>query len=212
MTEKTLTEHFGSPHLAAWLDWFNPPANWRLQDSRLVIEPDAKTDFWQKTHYGFSADNGHFLFARIHGDFILSTRVHFHPSHQYDQAGLMVRFSSQCWLKTSVEYEPVGPSKLGAVVTNQGYSDWSTQDFPTGNGELELRIRREGDDFLVEYRQPGRPGSQEEPLWTQIRLAHLEAGSQGVIQAGLYACSPTAIGYQAEFDFLIIQPGRIENQ
>lgn len=208
MAKKTLTENFAESNISSWLSWFNPPTNWRLQDSRLVIEPDPKTDFWQKTHYDFSADNGHFLFAEVPGDFILSTSVHFVPANQYDQAGLMVRVSSQSWIKTSVEYEPAGPSKLGAVVTNRGYSDWSTQDFPTGDNELELRLRREGHDFFVEYRQPGEQG---ETGWTQIRLAHLESSSSEPIQAGLYACSPTDAGFCAEFDFLTIQPGRIDN-
>lgn len=45
------------------------------------------------------------------------------------EAGLMVRFSKDTWLKTSVEYIPDDNSKLGVVVTKNGYSDWSSQDF-----------------------------------------------------------------------------------
>jgi regulation of enolase protein 1 (concanavalin A-like superfamily) len=96
----------------------------------------------QKTHYGFGADNGHLLFKELTGDFVMTTQVRFHPVHPYDQAGLMVRVSPSCWLKTSVEYEPDSPSRLGAVVTNHAYSDWSTQDFPASGGVLGLRIHR----------------------------------------------------------------------
>ncbi len=53
----------------------------------------------------------------------------------------MVRFSKDCWLKTSIEYEPNGMCKLGAVVTNQGYSDWSTQGYKTGPSDKYFRIR-----------------------------------------------------------------------
>lgn len=74
------------------------------------------------------ADSGHALQAEIDSDLEMTTEVRFEPIHQYDQAGLLVRFSPSCWLKTSVEYEPDGPSRLGVVVTNRGYSDSSTQD------------------------------------------------------------------------------------
>ncbi|HXV43877.1 MAG TPA: DUF1349 domain-containing protein, partial [Anaerolineae bacterium] len=147
MIELFLHETFEQPTLDPRLMWYCPPAKWSINPaaSVLAVEPEAKTDYWQKTHYGFEADSGHFLFAEVDGDLILTTQVSFRPAHQYDQAGLMVRISPQCWLKTSVEYEPDGPARLGAVVTNFGYSDWSTQNF-TGN-KVSLRIRREGSDY-----------------------------------------------------------------
>ena len=37
------------------------------------------------------------------GDFALTAHVRVRPVHQYDQAGVMVRVSSSCWLKASVE-------------------------------------------------------------------------------------------------------------
>ncbi|WP_251028015.1 DUF1349 domain-containing protein [Bacillus sp. ISL-77] len=64
------------------------------------------------------ADNGHFLYYEVNGDFRLTTKVKSKPQNRYDQAGLMVRLSSDTWLKTSVEYIPDGNSKLGVVVTN----------------------------------------------------------------------------------------------
>ena len=66
-----------------------------------VVEPAGGTDFWQRTHYGFQADSGHFLYLEAAGDWDLSTEVRFAPAHQYDQAGLLVRLSPECWLKTS---------------------------------------------------------------------------------------------------------------
>ena len=153
MKQAGLQEDFDGQRPDARLAWFSPPARWSLHDSRLIIYPEAQTDYWQRTHYGFSADNGHFLGLPLTGDFLLSTRVRSLPAHQYDQAGLMVRYSPDCWLKTSVEFEPDGPSRLGAVVTVAGYSDWSTQDFESFPEAVELRIRKRGEDFIVEYRR-----------------------------------------------------------
>ena len=166
----------------------------------LVVEPDAQTDFWQQTHYGFRPDNGHFLYALAPGDFVMTTQVQFRPVHQYDQAGLMVRVSPDCWLKTSVEFEPHGASRLGAVVTNGGWSDWSTQDWPGGRNSIRFRVRRSGADYIIEQ-------AWAVSGWTQIRMAHLaeDPGDQPVA-AGVYACSPTAAGFLAEFSFLTIAP------
>jgi regulation of enolase protein 1 (concanavalin A-like superfamily) len=110
----------------------------------------------------------------------------------------MVRVSPACWLKTSVEYEPHGPSRLGAVVTNGAWSDWSTQSFPSGLGAVWLRIHRQGDDYLVESSGDGR-------AWEQIRLAHLHEGHGQAVACGLYACSPKGAGFVAEFSDLTIQ-------
>lgn len=193
---------FAGPGLPPEFRWHCEPRRWSIEGGRLRIEPDAPTDFWQRTHYGFQADNGHFLYRQADGDFVLTVRVVFHPAHQYDQAGLMVRVSADCWLKSSVEFEPSGPSRLGAVVTNHGYSDWSTQDFPPGVGELWLRVRREMDDYLVE-------ASSDAEQWSQLRLAHLHGGRGMPVACGLYACSPKASGFACQFADFSLAAGRL---
>jgi regulation of enolase protein 1 (concanavalin A-like superfamily) len=183
------------------LQWRSEPAKWSITEGRLAIAPDAPTDFWSKTHYGFEADNGHFLFANITGDFLLSVDVFMTPRHQYDQAGLMVRLSKSCWLKTSVEFEPGQMNRLGAVVTNAGYSDWSTQDIPRDVNRFRLRVHREAGDYLID-------ASLDNATWTQLRMAHLhEDGNPEVpVECGVYACSPKSAGFIAEFEnFAIAQ-------
>ena len=181
------------------LKWRCEPANWSITEGRLVIAPDAPTDFWSKTHYGFEADNGHFLFARITGDFLLSVEVLMTPRHQYDQAGLMVRLSKSCWLKTSLEFEPGQMNRLGAVVTNAGYSDWSTQDIPRDLNRFRLRVHREAGDYLID-------ASLDNATWTQLRLAHLheDANPEVPVECGVYACSPKSAGFIAEFEKFVI--------
>jgi uncharacterized protein len=193
-----LNERFKGPALDARLKWLNPPPVWSLESAGLVVRPAAETDFWQRTHYGFRADNGHFLYLEVAGNFSLTTKVRFHPVHLYDQAGLMVRVGPSCWIKTSVEFESKGPSKLGAVVTNHGYSDWSLQEFPRGRKQVHLRIRREARDFLIEWRRAVRSN------WELLRVAHLHQGADKPIQCGLYACSPKGSEFRAEFEFLRI--------
>jgi uncharacterized protein len=195
-----LDERFTRSDLDPRLGWLNPPARWRVEPvpGRLVVEPDGETDFWRRTHYGFSADNGHFLFVEVSGDFTALTHVAFQPANQYDQAGLMVRVSGDCWLKTSVEYESEGPSRLGAVVTNGGFSDWSVQDFPHHAGEVWLRVTRRGCDMEIEFRPTaGVP-------WKLMRIAHLDVPGRDTLQCGLYACSPKGAGFRAAFHRFLI--------
>jgi regulation of enolase protein 1 (concanavalin A-like superfamily) len=203
MSEPLLSEDFRRPALDPRLQWLIPPRCWRLDPSLpgLRIEPEAGTDFWQRTHYGFSADNGHFLGMELESgsDFVLSTQVRFHPVHQYDQAGLMIRADEACWVKASVEHEPGQTPRLGAVVTNAGYSDWSLQDYPFQENALGLRMNKRGADILVEF----SPSSGER--WSLMRVARLHLPPQRRIRAGLYACSPKGAGFRAEFTELNIR-------
>lgn len=202
MTDSPFHERFDRPGLNPALRWRCEPARWGVDPSKpcLWVEPDAGTDFWRKTHYGFEADNGHFLSARAAGDFVLTTRVALRPVNQYDQAGLMVRVSPTCWLKASVEYQPDGPGLLGAVVTNAGWSDWSTQEIPRETADVWFRVRMEGEDCLVDASLDGRG-------WRQIRVAHLlERPGAPAVDCGLYACSPKGAGFRAEFHYLDFTP------
>ena len=196
----TFDVDFAAPLLDPRLTWHAPPPRWETGSSGLLLATAAGTDFWQGTHYGFRVDNGHALLAAVSGDFVLTTQVRTHPRHQYDQAGLMVRLGPDCWLKTSVEFEPGEPSRLGAVVTNHGWSDWSTQDIEAERGrEVAFRITRRGADYLVEAAPAGAH-------WSQIRLARLHDDRGGEVRAGLYACSPKDAGFEAAFTHLTMAP------
>jgi regulation of enolase protein 1 (concanavalin A-like superfamily) len=61
----------------------------------LTIEPQAATDFWQRTHYGFRADNGHFLWTAAAQPFQMTVAVIMSPRHQYDQGGLIAGLLAQ---------------------------------------------------------------------------------------------------------------------
>jgi len=186
-------ESFAGPVIDSRLVWLNPPPVAHAGPEGLCVETAAHTDLWQGTHYGFRVDNAHALLAEIAGDFQLETWVEFHPRHQYDQAGLLVRLSSDCWLKTSIEFEPDGPSRLGSVVTNGGWSDWATQDVPATLRRAHYRVTRRNGDYLVEF-------ETATDTWTQLRVAHLhDDNGQSRVYAGLYACSPKEAGFRAIF-------------
>lgn len=183
--------------LAEWR-WHCEPARWEFTSPGLRLWPDANTDFWQRTHYGFQADNGHFFHTEAPAAFTLTAHILTRPVHQYDQAGLMVRLSPECWLKTSVEHEPEGASWLGAVVTNEGYSDWSTQPVTGHSQSYHLRIRGDGGCYIVSWSPDGA-------VWTQLRVATLRQSGTPV-RCGVYACCPKDSGLAAEFQNIQLQP------
>lgn len=197
---------FDTPGLPDRLRWRCEAPRWRVDTERrrLLLETAGSTDFWQRTHYGFEVDNGHFLGLKASGDFVLTARISVQPKHQYDQAGLMLRISPTCWLKTSIEHEPDEPDRLGAVVTNSGYSDWSTRPLKEPLESMWFRLRAEAEDCIVD-------ASFDGDEWHQIRMAHLlERSAVTQVECGLYACSPKAAGFEAAFHFLHFEPGRLK--
>lgn len=185
---------FRTETLDARLNWYNAPSQFSIAGGQLIVRPDAETDFWQKTYYGFTPDNGHFLYLELSGDFDMDTHAHFSFANAYDQAGLMVRSDTEHWLKTSVEYQLEGPSSLGAVLTDV-HSDWSITDFV--GTHVYFRVRRVGDVLGVYHSMDGQD-------WRLARMGTL--AMPDLVKAGLYACSPKGAGFEARFDYLQISP------
>ena len=192
-------EQFLGSSLPADFYWFHEPSHYRLGNG-LEIFTDEKTDFWQRTHYGFQRDDGHCLLTKQSGDFSLTTRVEFAPLEKYDQCGLIVRLDSQNWIKVSTEYESEQVSRLGSVVTNLGYSDWATQDVPTDRLEMRYRISRRGPEFLLENSPDGK-------TWLQMRITHLHQPAEQY-EIGVYACSPIGKDFHCCFKSLEIAENR----
>ena len=195
-------EEFRGPDFDPELKWYNRPPEYSLAGGLssdvlaegLSIRPAKNTDFWQKTYYGFTPDNGHFLGLELCGNFVLETHVHFRFASQFDQAGLMVRTGPEHWLKTGVEHQLQGPSSLGVVMTHVS-SDWSIADFE--GSEVYLRVKRIGDAFGVYHAADGQN-------WRLMRLGELRLGDP--VQAGLYACCPIDAGSEVRFDYLDVSP------
>jgi len=180
-------------------EWFNEPKH-EMRDDAVVITTASDTDFWQRTHYGFQRDNGHCLLTELKEEFCLVVRCNFSYISQYDQCGVMVRIDKDNWMKVSIENEDGVISRLGSVVTNLGYSDWSTQDISASVHSMWYRVQSKGADVLVEQSVDGED-------WHQMRVAHLHAFKHSV-KAGIYCCSPKEGGCTVTFDNIKISPSQ----
>ncbi|HAX71953.1 MAG TPA: hypothetical protein DCY20_00360 [Firmicutes bacterium] len=179
------------------MKWLYEPRVWTVEDDALYVETDPITDFWQRTHYGFRNDNAHMMYVELEEDFVVEAEMRFNPVHQFDQCGLVVRIDEDNWLKTSIEYELAHPPKLGAVVTNFGYSDWSTQELEEQVTRARFKLTREGQDYKIEVQIGDKP-------FRQLRICHLHHQTKNVM-VGIYCCSPIDSGYQVWFEDIKIQ-------
>jgi regulation of enolase protein 1 (concanavalin A-like superfamily) len=192
--------------------WLNEAADATVDDDGVRITTSPGTDLWQRTYYGFRTDNAPALLVGVRDDVTLTVRVTGAYRRRYDQAGVLVRVDADAWAKASIEHEDGARSRLGCVVTNGGYSDWSTRDIASTE-QYWYRLSRRGSDFRVEAAPDG-------VTWEQLRIFHLHAlggtdratgatqhsASGEPVQIGVYACSPEDSSFEARFDRITVHP------
>ncbi|MBK0347020.1 DUF1349 domain-containing protein [Aerococcaceae bacterium zg-ZJ1578] len=182
----------------AKLSWKNEPKEYSIEPEKISITTESHTDLWQRTYYHFRNDNAPILQLLTEEKyFTFSVKVDFNGSKQrFDQAGIIVYLDSEHWIKASVEFENEQFQHLGSVVTNHGYSDWATMEIPATVKEIWFRLSRRQDDFKIEYATDGEH-------FEQMRICHL-FNAQGVIEFGIYACSPENSSFTAHFTEMIV--------
>lgn len=168
--------------------WMNEPSFWQVSEFGLKISADPKTDFWQKTHYGFVRDSGHFYYRWITGSFTAKVKISGQYRHLYDQAGLMIRQDEQNWIKTGIEYVH-GQQQVSAVVT-RGFSDWSVAPYLDNPSSIWIRVKREGDFVEISY-------STEDDGYQLLRLAYMKPSDR--VMLGFMAAAPDGEGFDVVF-------------
>lgn len=173
--------------------WTREPESYRIEDGKVTITTHPHTDLWQRTYYHFRNDNAPVLQMETEEKFFsFIVKTSFDSSHQrFDQCGVVMYLDSENWLKASIEYENEEFQHLGSVVTNHGYSDWATTEIPADKKSMWYRLSRREDDYCLECSEDGI-------RFRQMRVCHMHEGG-GKIRFGIYACSPEASSFTAEF-------------
>jgi uncharacterized protein len=172
--------------------WLNKPARFQIKNGILTFTTDPATDFWQQTYYGFQHDNAHVFYEIVsEKEFSFTVKTDWKPKNLFDQCGVVLYQDSKNWFKAAVEYDNEKFSRLGSVVTNLGYSDWSSTDINSAQNSMYYRLSRRGQDFLIENSESGND-------FKQMRIFHMH---QSIDQAniGVYACSPLNSSIQVLF-------------
>lgn len=179
-------------------EWLNPPESFEfIGNNGVKVVTKDHSDFWQRTDGDFRHDNGHLLYKKVKGDFILTTEINFNHTTLYDHSGLCVRIDEDNWLKMGLEYHSSEISDCGAVVTNFGYSDWSKEEMPASVNHAFYKLQRKGNDFFVSVSLDGKN-------YREIRVAHLHKALPEIM-AGIFACSPKRAGLECQFTNILIE-------
>ncbi|WP_298541283.1 DUF1349 domain-containing protein [uncultured Aquimarina sp.] len=176
------------------MQWFNEPDKWEIiNDTSLSMYVTPNTDFWRKTHYGFTVDDGPFYYTIIGGEFELKVKITGVYKSRFDQMGAMIRIDEKTWIKAGIEYVNK-KINLSAVVTHK-YSDWSIVELQQKPDFVWLKIIRRLDAIEIKY-------SLDNEDYTLMRLAYFPDNTPTMV--GLTAASPDGDGFDALFeDFAI---------
>ena len=174
------------------LKWTRSPKEYEISDKKIEIVTLPHTDLWQETYYHFKNDNAPVLqLTTDERYFSFVVKTQFDSKHRFDQCGIVMYLDSQNWLKASIEYENERFQHLGSVVTNNGYSDWATTEIDANIKSMWYRLSRREDDYCIECSSDGI-------IFKQMRICHMHKGN-GIINFGIYACSPEDSSFKAIF-------------
>ena len=131
-------------------DGFQSQGGMKFSRYRVIITTDPGSDFWQRTYYGFQNDNAHVLLNSTKEPyFSFTVKASFQSSTLFDQCGLAIYQNSGSWAKACIEYHDAKESWLGSVVTNRGYSDWSTSEISSSVTSVYYRLSRREKRFFA---------------------------------------------------------------
>ena len=174
------------------MKWIREPKQYEVTEDRVEIITEPHTDLWQRTYYHFRNDNAPVLQLETGEQFFsFVVKTDFDTKVRYDQSGIVMYLDSDNWLKASMEFENDQIQRLGSVVTNNGYSDWSSVDVDASVKSIWFRLSRREDDFCIE-------NSVDGVNFKQMRICHMFHAKEK-INFGIYACSAEDSSFKATF-------------
>ncbi|MBQ7930944.1 MAG: DUF1349 domain-containing protein [Clostridia bacterium] len=177
---------------AANMEWIRAPKQFTVTEDKVEMVTEPRTDLWQRTYYHFRNDNAPVLQMTTDEKFFsFVVKTDFDTKIRYDQSGIVMYLDSDNWLKASMEYENDEIQRLGCVVTNNGYSDWSSVDVDASIKSVWFRLSRRDDDFCIE-------NSMDGVNFKQMRICHM-FNAKDEIRFGIYACSAEDSSFRAVF-------------
>lgn len=179
------------------LTWTREPEHYTITEDRVEIITQPCTDLWQRTYYHFRNDNAPLLQMKTDEHyFSFVVKTNFETKHRFDQCGIVMYLDSENWIKASIEYENKDIQRLGTVVTNHGYSDWSSTDIDASIQSMWFRLSRRENDFCVE-------NSIDGINYHQMRICHMFDVTE-IVPFGIYACSAENSSFKSIFTHMEI--------
>lgn len=171
------------------LQWFNEPDSWEINGSRLTMDVPAQCDYWRISHYGFTVDDGPFLYGLYGGEFEAKVKISGDYKIRFDQAGMMLRIDHENWLKAGIEFVD-GKYNLSVVVTHHT-SDWSVITLDKPVDFVWIKAVRRLDAVEIFYSFDDKEYTMMRNCWMQDNIP---------MQVGMVAACPDGQGFKAKFD------------
>ena len=171
------------------MNWLNEPSYWTVKDGNLKMNVTPKSDYWRKTHYGFTVDDGPFYFTTRGGEFEVLVKISGSYKTRFDQMGLMLRIDEEHWIKTGIEYVD-GVYNFSTVVTNV-YSNWSVVELSGKPESIWIKAVRRIDAVEIFYSLDG-------VNYKMSNVAYLS--DKKPVMVGMMAASPDGEGFDALFE------------
>ena len=171
------------------MNWLNEPSSWKVKDGNLKMNVTPKSDFWRKTHYGFTVDDGPFYYTTRGGEFEVSVKISGSYKTRFDQMGLMLRIDEEHWIKTGIEYVD-GVYNFSTVVTDV-YSNWSVIELNGKPESIWIKAVRRIDAVEIFYSLDG-------VKYKMSNVAYLS--DKKPVMVGMMAASPDGDGFDALFE------------
>ncbi len=176
------------------MQWFNEPELWKIEDNQLTMWAPAHSDFWRISHYGFTVDDGPFLYALRGGEFEAKVCVRADYKARFDHAGMMLRIDHENYLKTGIEFVD-GKYNLSCVVTHRT-SDWSVIALDQPVDAVWIKAVRRRDAVEIFY-------SFDDEHYQMMRTCWMQDNTPMMV--GMMAASPDGDGFMATFDHFSIK-------
>ena len=175
------------------MQWFNEPESYTIKGGTLEMDVPDQTDYWRIAHYGFTVDDGPFLYATYGGEFEAKIKVSGDYKVRFDHAGMMIRQGHEHWVKFGIEFVE-GKYNISTVVTHHT-SDWSVIQLEKPIPYIWIKAVRRLDAIEIFYSFDDKEYTMMRTLWMQDNCP---------LQVGPFAACPDGQGFKARFsDFKV---------
>lgn len=171
------------------MQWFNEPESWDCSNNVLTMSVPAQCDYWRISHYGFTVDDGPFLYGTYGGEFEAKVKISGDYKVRFDQAGMMLRIDHENWLKAGIEFVD-GKYNLSVVVTHHT-SDWSVITLDRPVEFVWIKAVRRLDAVEIFYSFDDKNYTLMRNCWMQDNIP---------MQVGMVAACPDGQGFKAKFE------------
>lgn len=171
------------------MNWLNEPENWEIKDNKLTMQVTPQSDYWTKSHYGFTVHDGPFLYTERSGEFEVVVKMSGAYKTRFDQVCLMLRIDEKNYIKTGVEYVD-GIYNISTVHTIDK-SSWSVLGLKEQPKNVWMKAVRRLDAVEIFYSTDGNN-------FTMTNTVYFPEFK--TVQVGMMAASPDGKGFAAIFE------------